>query len=328
MQVLSTEKVSFETGHNAFTDLKHYDAAYWLAYRHDKAHLSETGQVRIMNSVDGHTWTPVPFPQIEGDVRDCKFYVLDGKLRLLIPMRKKFLWWWNYMTLESIYFNGHWSDPQVFINKWIAWRPKIISDKAFIPMFWHGGGMDDYENWRVGLMILPDGKKINTFYNGRAANETEIIPYGDTIYGIVRREGQDAALIKLFGNHEIFTLPTPMMSPVALQISEHEFLVAGRNAFMPINIEDFNYRLAVRLKLYRQYVELYRLDLKAMTIQRLGRIAGGAGHDCGYCGIEKTPRGTFLVSYYDGDVTETHVYVAEIKLNLEGQQMVKKKKKA
>lgn len=314
MKVLNTTKVYGDGHHNAFTDLKYYRGYYYLAFRNGLAHISPKSQVKVMRSRDGISWKEMPFPSVDGDVRDCKFGELHGTLLLLIPYRHKRLWWWKFGTLMSKMEKGKWMAPAKLMEDWIAWRPKVLNNNLYLPAFWHGSGMGNFKNWRAGILV-DDEKEFEVVYSGGAANEMEVFQHKGCIYGLVRREGQIAVIQGIRGTKDQYTMNNTVQSPVVYPITEDKFLVIGRNTtvidadpwervFMPDSCRGF---------VFKEELAVYILDMDSHQQTFLGNIAGGMKRDCGYAGIVKKGD-NYLISYYEGSHGHANIYTAEIKL--------------
>lgn len=320
MQIVKKSYVYQDSRHNAFTDLKYHNGYYYLAFRNGTSHLGKEadGQVIVMRSKDAEDWEKMEFPRVDGDVRDCKFLKVGNELSLLIPYRRKgILRKWNFGTLESKLLKGVWSEPEKLIDNWIAWRPKLLNDTLYIPVFWHGRGMDDYDNWKVGVML---GKKVKEIYRGKGANETELFSWNDEIYAIVRREGLNALLLCMKGRKFRWELPSQFQSPAVWQLTKDKFLIIGRefrmddllsvkawlNAFGPDSIRDLDVE-------WCESIVMGVLDMKKGTLRMMPPLVEGKNNDCGYCGIEKKGK-NLLVSFYDGWSDKSAIYIVEIKI--------------
>jgi hypothetical protein len=71
--------------HNAFTDLTHWQGAFWCVFREGQAHVSPDGRVRILRSQHGVQWESQAVLSLAGwDLRDPKLSETpDGRLMLL-----------------------------------------------------------------------------------------------------------------------------------------------------------------------------------------------------------------------------------------------------
>ena len=57
--------------HNAFTDLIRWENLWYVCYRTADAHVGGNGQIQVLASYDGLTWSPVAVVKEEGiDLRD------------------------------------------------------------------------------------------------------------------------------------------------------------------------------------------------------------------------------------------------------------------
>jgi hypothetical protein len=118
-QILSHLTVVRDGWHNAFTDLIHWQNAYWVAYRRAESHQCRTpGEVVLVVSADRLRWREAARLKIAGDDRDPTFVLApDGRLALLtavIPHGG------DGSTLqEHIAFSRdgyHWTDPQPILE--------------------------------------------------------------------------------------------------------------------------------------------------------------------------------------------------------------------
>jgi hypothetical protein len=66
--------------HHAFTDLIHWQDAYYLCFRTGKSHGSMDGEIRVLRSTDTRAWEPAATLDTLGDDRDPHFVAQSGKL--------------------------------------------------------------------------------------------------------------------------------------------------------------------------------------------------------------------------------------------------------
>lgn len=71
--------------HNAFTDLIHFDNAYYCVFREGSSHTSYDGKLRILKSADSKTWSSFDLITYNNkDLRDPHFFVDNyGRLSIL-----------------------------------------------------------------------------------------------------------------------------------------------------------------------------------------------------------------------------------------------------
>lgn len=72
--------------HNGFTDLQHWQGAYWVGYRKGTAHASMDGEACVSVSVDRARFREAARVKVPGDNRDPKLFPLtESRLAMTIP---------------------------------------------------------------------------------------------------------------------------------------------------------------------------------------------------------------------------------------------------
>ena len=84
-EVVSVEKIWDKGKHNAFTDLIRWHDQWYCTFREADAHVGGDGQLRVLESTDGKTWTSVALIAEPGiDLRDPKLSITpDDRLMIV-----------------------------------------------------------------------------------------------------------------------------------------------------------------------------------------------------------------------------------------------------
>jgi hypothetical protein len=117
--------------HNAFTALRRFRGALWLAFRTAKDHNSGDGDILVLKSTDGEarSWTEAFRLNVVPDDRDPQFLVTDKRLFLYdAAMTGPELTTYLVFTDDG----QTWSKPQpVYLPRFIVWKPFEHDGKFF-----------------------------------------------------------------------------------------------------------------------------------------------------------------------------------------------------
>lgn len=84
-EIVEVKKIWDAGGHNAFTDLVHWQGRWWCTFRESEAHVGGDGIIRIIVSSDGKKWeSAATLTEKDVDLRDPKLSEMpDGRLMLV-----------------------------------------------------------------------------------------------------------------------------------------------------------------------------------------------------------------------------------------------------
>lgn len=167
-------KIFADGKHNAFTALARFQDQYWVAFRSGKDHNSKDGDIVVLRSPDGKTWTEALRLSVGTDDRDPQFLVVGKRLILydFLEDGKKSA---TYATFTE---DGKtWSKPQIaYEPPYIIWKPCAFGGK-----YYSGAHKIDNansgKNRQVHLVESEDGlnwKKISTIRAGSWESETTL----------------------------------------------------------------------------------------------------------------------------------------------------------
>jgi hypothetical protein len=191
--------------HNAFTDIIRWENLWYVCYRVGDAHVGGNGQIQVLASYDGLTWSPVATVKEEGiDLRDPKFSITKEK-RLILFMGGSI---YNGTQLTgrqprvSTSTDGRtWLPPQKFLSSgdWL-WRATWHEgEQKFYGTSYHTHpttpGPKEEAEWSLKLYSSLDGKvwQLTSIWDipGRPNEATvRLLPDGDMM-AMVRREAGD-----------------------------------------------------------------------------------------------------------------------------------------
>ncbi len=92
-KIISVERIWDRAGHNAFTDMVHYNGMFYCVFRESATHKPDqnekfiiNGSIRMIASEDGQNWASVThIYEKDVDLRDPKLSVMpDNRLMLLM----------------------------------------------------------------------------------------------------------------------------------------------------------------------------------------------------------------------------------------------------
>jgi hypothetical protein len=289
--------------HNAFTDLIEFGDELFLTFREGTAHSSMDGQLRVLASSDGNTWTSVLLLIEPGfDLRDPKLSITPGGMLMLnaAAARRDI----SPSRYQSVYWTSPdgrtWSGITPFgdLNFWL-WR-----------VAWHGS-----VGYSVGYRTIPPyhtalytgnpeqgidfSPVINPLVTDSYPNETVLLfrPNGDLL-ALTRRDPVDpyAASPALLGR---------AAPPYAdWSWTETNFRVGG-----PDMLELSDGRIVVGARLYSPTLHTALLWLDPQTAAMTEFVELPSGGDTGYPGIIVRD-GKLWVSYYASHEGKSNIYLA------------------
>lgn len=308
MKILDNRRVYSNNLHNAFTDLILFEGNYYLAFRTGRKHMSNGGKLRVFQSADARKWKEMKFPNIKGDVRDCKFWA-TGMLNILFPLRNGS----KVDTYSSVLLDGKWNYPILEREGWVGCRPKVINGRLLIPYYKYVHSNFDNYGWELGLDCHPN---FYTMHKGDKINETELIPMDDKILVISRTEHPYSMIGQLHLNSNTINWSHSMFvfhAPCAKKING-KWIIAARDARTCHMF--FDPDLPEKNRCWTEVLRIYELDETYNIIQHKINLFWGKRADCGYCGIaeDKKDKRNCYISYYRGDGGRADIYLARVRV--------------
>ena len=160
--------------HNAFTALARFHGQLWLAFRSAKDHNSGDGDIVILRSADGKSWSEAKRLSVVPDDRDPQFLATDKRLFLYdAAMTGPEL-----VTYATFTDDGEtWSPPQpVYEPRFIIWKPCEFGGK-FYSAAHKKDEVSGGKGREVHFVVSDDGlawRKISTIRAGNWESETTL----------------------------------------------------------------------------------------------------------------------------------------------------------
>lgn len=299
--LISTHKIWDSAPHNAFTDLIRYQDQWLCTFREGQGHVSPDGTIRIIYSVDAHSWRSWSHLQIVGqDLRDPKICLTpQGKVMLTMaaarreqnPVPHESMSWFtaNGRDLEGPFKIG---DP----NFWL-WR-----------VVWHKGiaysvGYDTSAEKLVRLYHSRDGKKfevlVPTLFNEGYPNESALVfQKDDTALCLLRRDGEQASA---------------KLGSARPPYKEWQWKDLGVKIGGPQMIQLPDGRLVAGVRLYDGKVRTSVVQVDPAEGKLSELLALPSGGDSSYPGLV-WHEGTLYVSYYSSHEGKSAIYMARVRL--------------
>lgn len=313
-RIVSRQKLWDGAAHNAFTDLTIHAGRMLCCFREGVSHVTFDGQIRLLSSVDGKTWSSAAL--LVGapgeDLRDPHFVTRpDGTLLLLGGVRTT--------DGETVGFHSRiwtstdgltWdagttvSDPHVWLWR-ASWRGDTgyslaystdIADR-FLRLYTSRTGA----SWSTGVTVL-SGAPVGPY---GYVNETDLmfLPNG-TGLALTRRDSDGlgfpttpllSTALPPYENWTVRELAPRMGCPRLLQMPDGRVLVGAR-FYSPSRMS------------------LAWLDWESGSVTEA--VVLSSDPDCAYPGLVLMPGSsrTVWVSYYSGHDTKTTIYLTQVKL--------------
>ncbi|WP_425617473.1 exo-alpha-sialidase [Anatilimnocola sp. NA78] len=211
-ELVSVEKIWDAGKHNAFTDLIRWHDQWYCTFREADAHVGGDGQLRVLVSPDGKTWTSAALIGEKGiDLRDPKFSITPDDRLMIVA---------GGSVYEGTTLKGR--QPRVTFSKdGKEWSPtaRTLNEGDWLwRVTWHNGkcygicydaserASDSAKkaaetgkaepgpaDWKLKLVVSDDGVKYNLITHLDVPghpNESTIrfLPDGEMV-ALVRREG-------------------------------------------------------------------------------------------------------------------------------------------
>ena len=318
--VLRQCTVTHDGMHNAFTDLVHWQGAYWVAYRKGAAHVSADSCCAVAVSYDRNRFMEVAHVRVAGDNRDPKLVVVNEHCLAMVfpswldgpgtlhPDKPRHLH--QYVAFSD---NGYDWDTPIAIrpdNRWL-WRVRG-HDGTFYGLDYGppaGQAWEDklHDLWLMRSDDLRQWQHVATIDDGtHGMGESDLVIRADGEMWVVSRSSPNkyanarfAVASPPYTDWQITELDVPIHAPAML---EHDGAVyaAGRRI---IDAEgDALYYLNGGASM-----GVWRID-RGQATAVLHLPAGG---DCSYPGLIHDPDGRVCMSYYS-----QHAYLMGVRPNV------------
>jgi hypothetical protein len=298
-RLLEVRKIWDAGGHNAFTDLVHFQGRWFCVFREGKSHVSPDGAIRIIASKDGAQWaSSALITSAEADLRDPKLTVSpDGRLMLSAAAARHQGAAAAFHTQVWTSADGAvWSPPkEIGEDDFWLWRITWFRKMAFAVGYSTAGQPS------IRLYQSPDGVRFDplvaNLYDHGEPNETSLLFAKDSsALCLLRRDAGNALLGASRPPYRNWTwkdLGKKLGGPHMLRLPDDRIVAAGR-------LHDGKVRTG-----------LCWLDPKAGTLTEF--LALPSGGDTSYPGLVYAD-GLLWVSYYSSHEGKTSIYLAKVKL--------------
>lgn len=299
---IETREIINSKHHLAFTDLIKYNGAWYVAFRFSDGHVATNfGHIIIAKSENLERWESEQiYTQNNYDLRDPKLFIKDSVLCIhfhsatINPYAESRNDYIAKYDLE----NNRWGKA-IKINKntneksWF-WRLTEHNNKVYT-IAYRGGEP-------LKLFISNNGTDFNEQFRfeniqGRAS-ETTLRFDNDTVYALIRREGEGALLGKSsvsdMTQWTFIDFPWVSMGGPNFLIYKDKLLITGR-----INGQ----------------LKLYSYSLNSNTLTQIGSLPGGF-NETGYCGMFLEEDILYL-AYYTG-IKDRGFSIKFSRVNLKG----------
>jgi hypothetical protein len=299
---IETREIINSKHHLAFTDLIKYNGAWYVAFRFSDGHVATNfGHIIIAKSENLERWESEQiYTQNNYDLRDPKLFIKDSVLCIhfhsatINPYAESRN---DYIAKYDIE-NNRWGKA-IKINKntneksWF-WRLTEHNNKVYT-IAYRGGEP-------LKLFISNNGTDFNEQFRfeniqGRAS-ETTLRFDKDTVYALIRREGEGALLGKSsvsdMTQWTFIDFPWVSMGGPNFLIYKDKLLITGRINGQP---------------------KLYSYSLNSNTLTQIGSLPGGF-NETGYCGMFLEEDILYL-AYYTG-IKDRGFSIKFSRVNLKG----------
>jgi hypothetical protein len=308
--------------HNAFTDLQHWQGAYWVGYRRGSGHVSMDGEAVVAVSADGKRFREVATLTVAGDVRDPKLVPLDdGRMAAFLPS-----WIHGYdrgvlqQYLATSTDGSEWTSPEPILerNRWL-WRVRRHDGRFYglVQDLTDGdpGAAGDEAPHELDLVVSDDlhnWEDVARIGPGHGLNESDIHFRADGEAWIISRtvaQNEDvgsyfAAADPPYTDWEVTPLRPVVHAPILLQ-HDGTLYVAGR--CVPRRNDDGEGGVFDTHPFGSQPGDwgtaIWRVNRG--SLDRVLELP--ASGDCAYPGLIEDPDGRVCLSYYSQHAYDTGV---------------------
>lgn len=285
--------------HNAFTALVHWREADWLAFRAAASHNSGDGDIVVLRSPDGETWSEALRLNVLPDDRDPQFLATADRLFLYDPaMEGSKLTSFAVSTADG----ETWSQPQpVYEPQFIFWKPLTAGERFYATAHRKAESDGGGKLREVHLITSNDGlqwDKVSTMRAGNWESET-------TLY--LRPDGKMLGFIRTkysVAGHVLESRPPYAewtQRPAGVHLSGHCVRTIGGVPYLFSRTMDESGG--------NQGAAIYTIEGDDLKLY----CTLPAGGDCSY--PDAVERGDdMLVSYYSSHEGQTNIYLARVPL--------------
>lgn len=314
-RVLDVRKI-WDTGeHNAFTDLLRWHGRWWCTFRESTAHVGGDGAIRVLESVDGATWTSAALvAEKDIDLRDPKFSVTPDDRLMINCGGSVYLGTKQLKGRQSrVLFSRDgrtWTPPARVLaeGEWL-WRVTWHEGVAYGTAYANGvsaGRLVPADEWVLHLYSSRDGlqwKRVASLEVTGRPNETTLrfLPNGDLV-AMVRRESGD--------QKGWFGQAPPPYRQWTWRETGHRFggpnFIRAADGSWIVCTRDHTTPPAGATKGVTTVVARLGADGKLQPLVTLP-----SGGDCSYAGLA-WHEGRLWVSYYSSHEGKTAIYLAQL----------------
>lgn len=302
-ELVSVTKIWDAAPHNAFTDLVHWNDAWWCVFREGQGHVSPDGAIRLLKSTDGQDWESAKLlTKDDADLRDAKLSITpDGRLMLVAAgalhqpaAAKHQTYVWFTGDGESFTEPKPIGEPDMWM-----WRVVWHDDTAYGVGYATGSGPR-----LARLYTSRDGvgfqTHVETLFDEGYPNEVGLIflPNDDALC-LLRRDGDSAS-----GQLGVSKPP----------YRQWQWTDLKRRIGGPVLHRTADGRLIAVVRLYDQgpvRTAVCELDDQSGELSEL--LAIPSGGDTSYAGIVERD-GLLWISYYSSHEGKTSIYLAKVRL--------------
>lgn len=286
--------------HNAFTDLIHWQGAYWASYRKGAGHVSADGQTTIALSADRQRWREVASLHVPGDNRDPKLVVLGDRLACCFPTWEGGHVRRRLQQFVSFSENGFiWSKPQPILEPyWWLWRVVPFHGRYFGAAYtYNNAGLGPDRTYRTEWVVSDDMLRwdrvaaVGTNEHGLGEAGFHFFPDGE-VWMVSRRASPTTARAYFavskppYTDWQLVELDRAIQSPAMIEYRD-EIFVAGRRLAQIEGDNTF------------PFADKWSLGVWRVTFGKVEPVLHiPATGDCGYPGFIVDPEGRVCLSYY------------------------------
>lgn len=296
-QTLKSRRIWNTAPHSAFTDIKHFNGKFYIAFREGENHVSDSGSIRLISSVDGRQWTTVKvFKDKTGDLRDAKMAILPGNILLLTSAVASA----NRTVHESkkwVSADGeHWSEgSQIGLRNYWLWGV-VVNDTAVYSVGYPTGFTNAT---RPPSRLFGSGPSLDfspvTDSVGRGSETALCFVRPDQCVAIKRRDPENA-LIGIskfpFVDWKWYDAGYRIGGQQIIMMPDGKILGGGR-------FYDGG----------KEHTALFYLNPNTKTIQKFAELPSGG--DNGYPGLTVV-NDTLWISYYSSHEGKASIYFSSI----------------
>ena len=317
-RLVEVKKIWDKGNHNAFTDLTRFQGKWFCVFREAEAHVSETGDIRVLVSKNGKDWESASVLEMKGhDLRDPKLSVSpDGKwLEILAgdvirEGKKAATSTRNFIARSK---NGsNWEKVQYVggDQEWL-WRVTWFNKTAYGIAYDVSPATRASGNFFTRLYKADDKLEFKLLADPlckeRGANEATIrFATNGTAYVLQRRDGPKNANSAFVGKSEKpYTtwewkdLGKFFGGPNFIQIPDGRWIAVGR--IMKTDDQGKTKPMTVVCELDYRLAELHEL------------LVLPSGGDTSYAGLYWYDS-MLWISYYSSHEEKTSIYLAKVKI--------------